>query len=390
MLKRFSVSNYKNFQREIIVDFFDIAGYQYNTDCIIDNKCIGKMLIYGRNATGKTNLGSAISNIRFIFRPFVFPFKEWYFLNADSNDNIITFKYNFLFDDNEIEYEYCRSSQQNILFETLKIDEHTIFSIDLQKETFSNLDLSFLNINQIVIEKYIDALHNEEINEDIQETNIPFLRWLISNVGLPIESPLLKLRRYVLQMTFLTAPQAIQRNRLFFGEKFFEWLYQQNENLKDFEMFLNAMGIECKLLVKKLPDEQYELYFSHGEKVVPFRKTASSGTLALMDLYRAVIWRRKNMINTSFLYLDEFDAFYHYEMAERVIQYFKKRMPTCQIVLTTHNTNLMSNEFMRPDCLFILSRQGILTSLMHATKRELREGHNLEKMYISGEFSKYE
>ena len=45
---------------------------------------------------------------------------------------------------------------------------------------------------------------------------------------------------------------------------------------------------------------------------------------------------------------------------------------------------------MRPDCLFILSSSGTLTSLCNATQRELREGHNLEKMYISGEFEKYE
>ena len=58
--------------------------------------------------------------------------------------------------------------------------------------------------------------------------------------------------------------------------------------------------------------------------------------------------------------------------------------------MTSHNTNLMTNRLMRPDCLFILSRSGSLTSLCNATPRELREGHNLEKMYISGEFEKYE
>lgn len=76
----------------------------------------------------------------------------------------------------------------------------------------------------------------------------------------------------------------------------------------------------------------------------------------------------------------EFDAFYHYEMAEKVVQFFKKKYPHCQIIMTTHNTNLMTNRLMRPDCMFILSRRGTLTPFCHATKRELREGHNLEKM----------
>ena len=79
-----------------------------------------------------------------------------------------------------------------------------------------------------------------------------------------------------------------------------------------------------------------------------------------------------------------------YEMAENVIRFFKQKYPKCQMIMTSHNTNLMTNRIMRPDCLFILSRKGTLTALCNATERELREGHNLEKMYISGEFEKYE
>ena len=94
--------------------------------------------------------------------------------------------------------------------------------------------------------------------------------------------------------------------------------------------------------------------------------------------------------DASLFYIDEFDAFYHYEMSENVVKFFKKKYSNSQVILTTHNTNLMTNKLMRPDCLFILSRKGQLTALCDATSRELREGHNLEKLYISGEFEKYE
>lgn len=161
------------------------------------------------------------------------------------------------------------------------------------------------------------------------------------------------------------------------------------ENLKNpvylhnFEDFLNVMGIECKLVLQELPDGQVELYFSQS-KLVPFYSTASSGTLALTSLYQKIV------SNPSLIYIDDFAAFYHYEMAEKLICYFKDKYLECQLIMTSHNTNLMTNKIMRPDCLFILSSRGTLTALCDATERELREGHNLEKMYIRGEFEKYE
>lgn len=36
MLKKFTLKNYKNFKDEISIDFENIAGYQFSTDCIID------------------------------------------------------------------------------------------------------------------------------------------------------------------------------------------------------------------------------------------------------------------------------------------------------------------------------------------------------------------
>jgi len=80
-----------------------------------------------------------------------------------------------------------------------------------------------------------------------------------------------------------------------------------------------------------------------------------------------------------------FDAYYHYELAESIVQLLEKMSDT-QVMLTSHNTNFaFPNRIMRPDCYFILTKEK-LTALVNATDRELREGHNLEKLYMSGEF----
>ena len=383
MLKKFTLKNYKNFKDEISIDFENIAGYQFSTDCITDGT-ISKMLIYGRNATGKTNLGKALIDIcmtMFGVRRYA---DTGVFLNADSIDETATFSYEFRFDNDELIYRYTRFYNQELRNEELRINKKTIFSCDFENNKFDFKNLKYINAETASIDRYLQSVDigNEE---ELQEPKLPFLRWLISNVALNSDSILIELANYTRRMLMITAGNTMLRTSRRMNDSFYELLEDSNR-LKDLEYFLNEMGIECKLILQKLPDGQRELYFEH-EKLVPFYETASSGTLALVDLYRRLI--PKNW-DPSFIYLDEFDAFYHYEMSEKVINFFKRRYPKCQIIMTSHNTNLMTNRLMRPDCLFVLSRAGALTALCNATERELREGHNLEKMYISGEFDKYE
>ena len=382
MLKRFELRNYKNFKERIVIDFENIGGYQFNTECI-ENNMISKMLIYGRNATGKTNLGRALMDIRTILANEMF-FDEGSFLNADSTEDSAEFLYVFQFEKDEIEYQYTKYSRKRLKSERLFINKNIIFECDFADNKYNFDNLKLIDAETVMVERYLQALETEENSENISANQVPFLRWLISNAALKNNSALIKLSEYVQRMILIAVGSSLIGRRGI-DEKFFEDL-EKEEALSDFEEFLNVMGIECKLVLKKLPDGQRELYFSHN-RLVPFYSTASSGTLALVNMYRRFVMNAKT---ATMMYLDEFDAFYHYEMAENVIKFFKKKYKDCQIILTSHNTNLITNRLMRPDCLFILSRSGKLTALCDATERELREGHNLEKMYLSGEFEKYE
>lgn len=385
MLKRFAVRNYKNFKDEIEINFGSVGGYQFSTDCISDG-AITKMLVYGRNATGKTNLGKAIMDIASTMLTRAGFVENGVFLNADSADDCAGFSYTFDISGVELIYRYTHFSNMELRDEELIIDGASIFKCDFSNKKYCFDNLKYVDAETANVDIYLQALTGDEKTEENIESKLPFLRWLISNVALKSDSVLMRLSNYVRRMTMITVgnvmPYRIIRRT---SSLFYESLEDPNR-LKDLEDFLNAMGIECRLVLKKLPDGQRELYFAH-EKLVPFYDNASSGTLALVDLYRKLIFPAGD---PSFIYLDEFDAFYHYEMAENVVKFFKKKYPRCQMIMTSQNTNLMTNRLMRPDCMFILSRKGTLTALCNATTRELREGHNLEKMYISGEFEKYE
>lgn len=384
MLKKFEVKNYKNFKENIIIDFSNIGGYQFNTDCITNN-LISKMLIYGRNATGKTNLGRALMDIKLnLYYDYVIYDANNACINADSDDNYAEFIYTFIFDNKEVVYKYSKLSVDNLRDEELIINGDKIFYCDFVKNDYNFDNLNLISAESVLKDRYLESVNKNEDTEEIVERTLPFMRWLINNVALPANSVLLKLDDYIRRMSLLTVGSMFLYRPKVFNDNFFDSLNDSNK-LEDFEKFLNFMGIECRLVLKKLPDGKSELYFKH-KKLVPFYETASSGTLALVNLYKRYFVGK----TPSMMYLDEFDAFYHFEMAENLLKYLKIKFPSCQIIITSHNTNLITNRIMRPDCLFILSRSGQLTSLCNATNRELREGHNLEKMYISGEFDRYE
>ncbi len=385
MLKKFSVKNYKNFKDEICIDFCDIAGYQFSTDCISDGM-ISKMLIYGRNATGKTNLGRALTDIIYILYSGLWRINKGTFLNADSTEETSVFIYTFQFDGHEMIYRYTRLANRDLGDEELVIDGKIIYQCDFRCRRYNFDNLYYVDAETVNIERYMQSnMFDEADAEETTKYRLPFFKWLISNAALKSDSLLLRLSDYIEEMVMITVSQGIMHRPRQIYDGFSESLEDLNA-MADFEEFLNVMGIECKLTLRKLPDNQRELYFAN-DRLIPFFENASSGTLALVEIYRRIVMAGRG---ASLLYLDEFDAFYHYEMAENMICFFKKKYPKCQVIMTTHNTNLMSNKLMRPDCLFILSTEGKMTPLCKATQRELREGHNLEKMYISGEFEKYE
>ncbi len=385
MLKRFEVSNFMNFKDLFVFDLSDVGGYQFNNNCI-NNKLISKGIIYGRNAAGKTNLGRALQDICFVLSGFRNIGND-YSLNADSGEKGSLFKYVFLFDDEEIIYEYKRISNAEMESEKVLISGNVLFDLDYINKNFKQIDLKIIHEENIIAEKYINTLKTAVFNPDSDYIQPPFLRVLLNNAVLSHSSVLAKLDKFVSDMCFVGVSSQIMNYRLKPWAKSRIELLSEGNNRKDFEDFLESFGIKCKLLIEELPDGRKELYFKHKNFPIPFFETASSGTHSLTNLYFRLFLPGRN---ASFVYLDEFDAFYHFEMSETIVKTFKEKYPNVQIIMTTHNTNLMTNQLLRPDCLFILSTQGRITPLCKATERELREGHNLEKLYIAGEFEKYE
>ncbi|MFA7108771.1 MAG: AAA family ATPase [Sphaerochaetaceae bacterium] len=364
MLKRFEVQGFKNFKDKVILDFSDSSEYKFNTQCI-SNKLIREMIIYGKNGVGKTNFGLALFDIvGTLTDKNVGDDLYSRYLNADSLDRYASFKYVFEFDKNIIEYFYVKSSKDEFIEETLTLNYKILINrnINLTKPDLTGISEITPTLNW----KYKDERS--------------LVAYAIHNSSLEPDHPLYKLMDYVSHMLWV---RNLNYNR-YVGYKtntldYYSFIFEK-KYLKEFENFLNENDIDEHLVARENEEGKKELCF---DKTVPlnFFKTASSGTISL---YTSFYWM-KTCPDISLFFLDEFDSFYHFELSEAIVKLLGKMTKT-QVIFTSHNTNLLSNSIMRPDCFFILTKGG-LKSFANSTKRELREGHNLEKLYQSGEFN---
>lgn len=127
MLEEFRVKGFKNFEDEIIFDFSDVRDFQFNKKCIND-KLLNKIIVYGKNSVGKSNLGLAIFDITtHLVDNNVSPGLYDNYLNVDNVHDYAEFKYKFKIEENIISYEYKKNKNRNLTFEKLFIDTDLIF-----------------------------------------------------------------------------------------------------------------------------------------------------------------------------------------------------------------------------------------------------------------------
>lgn len=161
----------------------------------------------------------------------------------------------------------------------------------------------------------------------------------------------------------------------------FDDLYYSNK-LDDFEKFLKENDIEYKF-ERRNTNGMHELFvvFPRNKKV-PFLSIASKGTKSLFLYF---YWKTIAFNKLSFLFIDDFDAFLNNEIAQNLLLGLNKNS-NFQTLVTSHNTYLMQNKLTRPDCCFIINENKI-SSLSNSTQKEIREAHNLEKMYLNRAFN---
>lgn len=374
MLVKFAVSNYKNFAKEITMDFSATRDYKFNEACI-KNGILNKVIIYGPNSSGKTNLGFALFDIVGLLtdkniRPEMKLASTY--LNADSVKKEAVFKYDFQFGEDQVHLEYGKSSPNEETFETFVLNGVEIYYYVYNNDFSNGFDTEKMAL-----------IGADSLNFSYFEKNFSVLRYIANNTPQSKDSIVTKVMDFVSGMLWFRSLQDNSYIGLTSGRESLEDYLINNNLVGEFGKFLyDIAGIRAELEVAESAafNDSKVIVEKHENGSLPFQFVASSGTKALELFY---YWS-KRFDQVTFLFMDEFDAFYHYDLSRRIIRYLID-LKQFQTVFTTHNSYLASNEVVRPDCCFTLN-VGTLKSFADSTPRELREGHNLEKLLRNGEF----
>ena len=369
MLKKFSVSNFKCFGKELRFDLASSNGYAFNQSCVRDG-IVNNCMVYGYNGCGKSNLGLAIFDIIGHLTDNHKDLRRYQnYLNACSSGNVARFSYEFLLDGSSVRYEYEKSDYTVLVSEVLWINGRKIVHFD-RADGNTHFETALKG--------------SETLNNAIEDSSLSVLKYIKNNTVLAPNGENETFARFFSFVEGMLFFRSLE-DRVYLGRdadinSTITAEIIKRDKIACFEHFLNEANVKCKLSVVETSHGP-DIVFDYGERKLPIASVMSTGTSAAMLFFYWLMQIQDAKV--SMVFIDEFDAFYHRELSEFVIRNLMQA--GVQFIVTTHNTSLMSNSLMRPDCYYLMGNNKMLP-LSQCTDKELREVHNIEKIYKAGGF----
>lgn len=376
MLTSFSVKNFKNFEKKFTIDLSQTKQYSFSEDCVKDG-IIKTGLIYGPNSVGKSNLGKAIFDlVQTVTDKEKTPMLYASYNNARNPSGLVEFEYSFLFGKARVRYAYSKFTYEDLVHESFFVD-------DVEVVTRHGNDFQT---------KLQGA---ETLNGNSLNSKISAMRFIKANASLsdnPVNMAVKRFFDFTDRMLMFSNLRQNYYQGFLIGSTQVDVEIMKRGKLAELEAFLNSVEVDCKLKSMMFNGQQ-KLFFEFGNgNYIDFWGNASTGTQSLVFFFFWYLQMEESSeLSPSFVYLDEFNAFYHEKTAAKVVELLE-RVP-CQVLLTTHDSNLLTNDLIRPDCAFnMLSEYKnadsyVLAPLSSRTNKELRKSLNIPKMYRAGAFN---
>jgi uncharacterized protein len=426
MLIRFRVCNFLSFKEEVELSM--VAGkVQQHPEQVVrktTNKGVDLLrasLIYGANASGKSNLVKAIDFARFMVLVGVrakssIPRKPYKLNELCSTEPSkfefeIQFKekiyvYGFELDSKRIQGEWLREihpSSEKILFQrtTSKDDKNTVeFGLKVSKR-----DLDLLNLiaqgtppNRLFLQESIERNINyfadvfnwfHDVLLIIYPSSLHYLGQISSGSVGNFSNLLIEYLQHFNTGVCGYYLQPIEEPTLEIPKENLEELEQKLDNNE------NASIIDPKgqrYFVKKEADHLvvHKLLLHHRditcERDVPFNMDEESdGTLRLLDLIP--ILNTSEDYRNGVVIIDELDRSLHPNLSYEFISLILKNDTQKQIIVTTHEANLLDLDLVRRDEIWFVEKDSTGASKVYSLEEfSPRYDKDIRKGYMLGRF----
>ena len=228
MLRKFSLKNFKNFKEELVLDLSKVNNYEFSTKAI-RNKIVKTALIYGENASGKSNLGYGLFDIilHLTDKEKNLDFYRLYG-NLEKKDAVTEFCYEFEFEEGTLLYKYKKHSAQVLLEEKVWINEEPLLWYDFRRH-----------------EGDVLLKGAQTLNTDLTEKNISFVKYVFNNTVLEKNNTnviFVKFMDYVDNMLWFSSLEKNDYQGYLTGsEKLAQGIIERNR-VEQFQQFLDKLG----------------------------------------------------------------------------------------------------------------------------------------------------
>jgi len=374
MLTEFRVKGFKNFENELVFNLQGAREYSFNPEAVRDG-VVKTGLIYGANGSGKSNLGYAVFDIiHHLTDKMQGKHHYTYYKNLDTKNDGIEFSYQFRLLKSTVVYRYTKISLDTVIKETVSVDGSVVINYNRD-----NSDEPSVNLKGA-----------ETLNVGLFDKKMSFVKFVKSNTQLednPINRAFHGFLEFVDGMLFFASLKGNEFMGFSSVKELLADRIVENDKLGELQSFLEQNGVIYNLQKVKSenPERKWEIGCKFKNGTVDIFSIASRGTEALvLFFYWSIQMQGKGSGGKpSFVFIDEFDSFYHSDAARRVVDELKRL--DVQVLLTTHDQTIMDNDLLRPDCYFTLDK-GKIAAFSAMTTKDIRVAHNLQKMYAGGMF----
>ncbi|MBF0466771.1 MAG: ATP-binding protein [Nitrospirae bacterium] len=395
MLVTFSVANNLSFKKKVTLSMVAASVKEHADHLILTPnpklKLLKSAVIYGANASGKSNLIKSITFMRNC-------------VLESANEKWLETSYPFLFDTEsinrnshfeiifmlgEVRYRYGfellkGKVQSEWLYSSLKAKERKLF-----KRELGNIEPKFKEGKGLEERTRPNALFLSVCAQWNGEISTNISNWF-SNVNIisGIDD------RRILPYSLKKLEDETNKNSIL---DFIKIADLQIEDIKSEKIKVTAEQIPEDFpeeLRKALLEKDASLSFTLHNKYDNERKASghvklpinfeSEGTLKIISLSAPIL---EKLADGTILVIDEMDARLHPIITKELVKIFNTKNKNAQFIMATHDTNLLKKEYFRRDQIWFTEKDRYgATDLYSLVEFKVRNDASYNKDYIMGKY----